>query len=160
MKKVFSVVLAVILFCSTLTGAFADSISFDPQVVNALERTSSEWTETSFFRANLAVLLSIDFADQLEEDNYHVVWSSGVYVTKSLMNLALIYMLEENAVLIVNYKPISGDANYEVTETGNLSNSEFDGLCKLVFEKAGTQYYKISVSDIADAAEFIASAIK
>ena len=135
MKKILSLILMLSLLLAGCAFAQSDadeSVSFDPQLANALAWDAETWFSTSVNRALLTMLAMCDIVLQdLDDDfDFATALTASSYVGRNDSELIVLYP-SDGCCMIVTYQPDSGEANFCFTEPGSSAEIErtLDDMC-------------------------------
>ena len=144
MRKIFAMVMVVVLMVSLVSNSFAEDRNgkFDSSLMKVFEkRTSKDWYESSQERALLTVMLALEYQVNVL-DAYEIDLGVDSYVAKNGITLAVFIPSEENIVALF-FIPIQGsEVEYYEFESTSLD------MIKLALERSKNWDWKMN--DIED----------
>ena len=169
MKKVLSVLLALVLFCPVLSCALADddgAIEFDLTLSGFFDdKTTSDIYGSAAMRAMFAFSLLFDAYNdeatgmgEADVNMAEMLLNDDVYVGRQATGLLLLCGYhDDNYVYVITYSTITDSANLIKTEStfGSLLLSTLFSNKDLV-----SSYYTVSSSDMLTVLEVIVNALQ
>ena len=162
-RKIATRAVGLILILALLLAscvAFAEDddskgVEFEAKFTDCLKVSPREWFSTSFNRAMLTFLLSMDISLVVDESEF--VASESIvnrsYVARSGEVLS-VYLHGEKQDCLILYSPTTGEATYVMSEV--KSDSAVKAMLSVLFEDG---YYENNLLDIAEAARAIGDAL-
>ena len=154
MKKLFSLLLALVLLFSLSASAFADTevTYFPPTFTNALEYNAKEWMESEASRAFFAVLISLDYMSGVD-DAYDMngMLQGTMYVGRDSFIVSVVYAEKGSSkVVVLAYDTQSTDQAGASVFEFNSSSVAKTFITTNVAEAFGNGYYLVDPVDLAE----------
>ena len=167
MKKnvcMFLTIALLLAFVPAFSESTDDSsfVSFNSNLLNAMDNTASNWYSSSQMRAMFSVLALIDLSQTVSDLDVGTMLVNGTYVGKTEYGVAMSGYLENRVYMIV-YTPVLKSANYFVTtisDTQSLSSTTADFYLKTFMSvSCNDDYIKNNLEDILSVAQTIQEAL-
>lgn len=156
MKKLLSLILAIVLVCAVAGCALADdNIKLETKLTDGMDYTAAKWFDTSLNRATLTWMLIIDYM-VAGNDIDEIALTEDSYVSRSADDVLMVIVKTVNKGQIAfGYKPGNGFAMYNKADI--YSSAMIEAALE---ETVGSgNFYKNSLTDLMSVGEMITSAI-
>ncbi|MDO4837875.1 MAG: hypothetical protein Q4B32_05730 [Clostridia bacterium] len=151
MKRMVALFMTLILLASC-TLVLAESQSFTPILLPLLEYSASDWTDNSTARAYLAVMALVEYNVAVDE-NMEIDYTKDIYISVNDGMLLISFCKEGGSYISVGYSPDAGMMYHDPAQSFGTSSSAM----KSALEQTTTTTYIVSLSDLAEASEALAS---
>lgn len=151
MKRMVALFMTLILLAGC-TSVLAESQSFTPIILPLLEYSASDWTDNSTSRAFLAVMTLVEYNVAVDE-NMEIDYMQDIFVSIDDDMLFISFCKEGGSYLMLGYAPDTGLMYHDPTQNFGTSSSAM----KAALEHTQTTTYIVSLSDLVEASEALAS---
>ena len=151
MKRMVALFMTLILLASC-TSVLAESQSFTPVILPLLEYSASDWTDNSTARAYFAVMALVEYNVAVDED-MEIDYTKDVFVSGHDGMVLASFCKEGGSYFTIGYSPAVGMAYHDPAQNFGTSSS----VMKYALEQTATTTYIVSLSDLAEASEALAS---